>query len=107
VAQPKKVQCCSNSEVYESAAQVGAEEMSKHYEPIAPWIRDMRASGMALQEIVEALNEKGCVTRRGKPWNMSTLRRVIESYLGPNYLGQLNATLRPCVAEMEDNHGTA
>jgi DNA invertase Pin-like site-specific DNA recombinase len=75
-----------------------AEEMSKHYEPIVPWIRDMRKSGMTLKAIIAALNAKGCVTRRGKPWNMATLRRVIGKYLGPDYLGQLNSVLRPVAA---------
>lgn len=71
------------------------EEMSRRYEPLVPWIRDMREAGMTLQQIVDQLNEKGCLTRYNKPWNQPTLSRVIAKYLGPDYLGQLNSKLRP------------
>lgn len=58
-----------------------AEEMSKKYEPLIPWIREMRDSGMNLRQIVAALNAKGCTTRREKPWNVATLHRVMAKYL--------------------------
>jgi len=80
--------------------EVVQEEMSRRYEPLVPWIRDMRKSGLTLQQIADKLNEKGCLTRYNRPWNLPTLRRVIEKYLGPEYLGQLNSKLRPCVAAM-------
>jgi len=74
------------------------ESMSRQYEPIVPWIRDMRKSGTTLQGIVDALNAKGCRTRRDMPWNMGTLRRVILKYLGQDYLGSLTSKLNPCKA---------
>lgn len=56
-------------------------EMEQRYEPLVPWIRDLRAAGHTLQSIVDALNAKGCQTRRNGPWNVPTLRRVILKYL--------------------------
>jgi DNA invertase Pin-like site-specific DNA recombinase len=82
----------------QSSREVVQEEMSRQYEPIIPWIREMREAGMTMQGIVDALNAKGCRTRRNMPWNMGTLHRLISKYLGPNYLGQLTSKLRPCVA---------
>ena len=74
------------------------EEMSRQYEPLVPWIREMREAGLTLQSIVDALNAKGCRTRRDKSWNMPTLRRVILRFLGQDYLGQLTSKLNPCKA---------
>lgn len=74
------------------------EEMSQRYEPIVPWIRDMRAAGQTLQEIVDNLNAKGCRTRSEKPWNTTTLRAVILKYLGQSYLGYPGSKVRPCLA---------
>ncbi len=72
------------------------EEMSRQYEPLVPWIRDMREAGLTLQLIVDQLNGKGCRTRRDRPWNVTTLRRVILKFLGQDYLGQLTSKLNPC-----------
>jgi DNA invertase Pin-like site-specific DNA recombinase len=72
------------------------EEMARCYEPLIPWIRDMRESGETLQGIVDQLNAKQCRTRSGQPWNISTLRRVIGKYLGQDYLGQKTGLLNRC-----------
>jgi DNA invertase Pin-like site-specific DNA recombinase len=72
------------------------EEMSQQYEPLTPWIREMREAHLTLQAIVDCLNEKGCRTRRDRPWNVPTLRRVILRFLGPEYLGQLTSRLNSC-----------
>lgn len=74
------------------------EEMSKRYEPIVPWIKELRAAGATLQGVCDALNKKGCRTRRNKPWNPSTLRTVILKYLGPDYLGYPGSKVRPVKA---------
>lgn len=58
-----------------------AEEMSERYEPLVPWIREMLAQGLKYREIVDALNAKGCKTRRDRPWNLATLSRVIKRYV--------------------------
>lgn len=81
-----------------ASQEVAQEEMSRQYEPLVPWIREMRESGMTLQLIVDQLNAKGCQTRRNKPWNMGILRRVILRFLGSDYLGQLTSKLNPCKA---------
>lgn len=75
--------------------EIVQEEMSRRYEPLVPWIREMREAGLTLQQIADNLNAKGCLTRYGRPWQLPTLRRVIQKYLGPEYLGQLNSKLRP------------
>lgn len=79
-----------------NSKEIVEEAMSQQYEPIVPWIRDMREAGQTLQEIVDNLNAKGCRTRYEKPWNVPTLRRVILKYLGPDYLGQKTSILNPC-----------
>lgn len=81
-----------------SSKTVVDEEMARYYEPLVPWIREMREFGSTFQSIVDALNGKGCRTRRDMPWNVSTLRRVILKFLGNDYLGQLTSKLNPCVA---------
>lgn len=74
------------------------EEMSKRYEPLVPWIREMREAGLTLRQIVAELNAKGCLTRRNKTWSLNTLRGVIIRYLGDDYLGYPGSKVRPCVA---------
>lgn len=70
------------------ASRLAAKERAiQRYEPLVPWIRDLRESGHTLQQIVDELNSKGCRTTRDGPWNVSTLYRVIAKYLGPDYLG--------------------
>lgn len=72
------------------------QEMSNQYEPLVPWIRDLRKAGATLRQIVSELNAKQCRTRTGQAWNVSTLRRVIRKYLGETYLGQKTGVLNPC-----------
>lgn len=78
--------------------EAAREGMSNRYEPLVPWIRDLREGGATLQQIVDALNAKDCRTRVGKPWNVSTLRRVIHRYLGAEFLGQKTGVLNHCRA---------
>jgi DNA invertase Pin-like site-specific DNA recombinase len=61
------------------AKEVVQEEMSQRYEPLLPWIREMLGT-MTYRQIVDALNAKGCKTRRDQPWNLATLSRVIKRY---------------------------
>jgi DNA invertase Pin-like site-specific DNA recombinase len=82
----------------QAAGKVVAEDMAKRYDPIVPWVREMRESGMTLPAIVDALNVKGCMTTRGNKWNVATLHRMISRFLGMDFLGQLNSKLRPCIA---------
>jgi DNA invertase Pin-like site-specific DNA recombinase len=83
---------------HEVSRKVIQEEMSNRYEPLVPWIRELRESGKTYKDILAELNGKGCLTRRGKPWNMATLHRVISKYLGPKYLGSFTSKLNPCLA---------
>jgi DNA invertase Pin-like site-specific DNA recombinase len=61
------------------AKEAVQEEMSQRYEPLLPWIREMLGT-MTYRQIVDALNAKGCKTRRDQPWNLATLSRVIKRY---------------------------
>ena len=64
------------------ASRLAAKERAKNrYEPLVPWIRELRESGNTLRQIVEALNSRGCLTTRDNPWNTATLGRVINRYL--------------------------
>jgi len=81
-----------------AAQNISREEMKKCYEPLVPWIKYMRESGLTLQQIVDQLNATESKTRTGKPWNESTLRRVIGRYLGANYLGSKTGVLNCCKA---------
>ena len=71
-------------------------EMDSRYKPLVPWIKFMRESGNTLDQIVDQLNATKSTTRSGKPWNVSTLRRVIRKYLGTDYLGQKTGVLNRC-----------
>ena len=72
----------------EAAQQIVATEMMQRYEPIIPWIRELRESGCTLQAIVDQLNLRGYLTRRGNRWSKASLHRLIKHYLGVAYLGQ-------------------
>jgi hypothetical protein len=39
---------------------------------------EMREKGMTLQAIASELNTQGHTTRRGKPWNIVQVSRVLE-----------------------------
>ena len=80
----------------EASKRRANEEGAVCYEPLVPWIKFMRESGDTLNKIVDQLNATQSVTRSGKPWNVSTLRRVIRKYLGPEYLGQKTGVLNRC-----------
>lgn len=48
------------------------------YRAIADWIASQRNNGMTLQAIANALNRRGTLTRRGKQWNATQIKRVLE-----------------------------
>jgi DNA invertase Pin-like site-specific DNA recombinase len=72
----------------EAAHRNVKDEMMKRYEPIIPWIRELRDSGCTLQGVVDNLNRRGYLTRRGFAWTKGTVYRLIKRYLGDSYLGQ-------------------
>ena len=52
-----------------------------------PEIKDRRERGETLPEIVEWLNQQGHTTTAGKPFTQTAVWRLIDRYLGKEYLG--------------------
>jgi DNA invertase Pin-like site-specific DNA recombinase len=48
------------------------------YADIAPFIRELKGSGLTLWAIAHRLDAEGHTTRRGKPWNPTQISRVLE-----------------------------
>lgn len=60
-----------------NAGRVVKAKADEAYSDIADDLRNLRAGGMSLQQIADALNDDGHTTRRGKPWNPVQVRRVL------------------------------
>ena len=48
------------------------------YSDILPTMRLLRDNGRSLRQLVEHLNESGHVTRRGRAWNATQVKRVLD-----------------------------
>ena len=59
------------------AAKV-AEQARAAYSDILPTMRLLRDNGRSLRQLVEHLNESGHVTRRGRAWNATQVKRVLD-----------------------------
>jgi DNA invertase Pin-like site-specific DNA recombinase len=59
------------------AARV-AEQASKSYTDILPIMQQLRDAGLSLREIATHLNESGHVTRTGRDWNPTQVKRVLD-----------------------------
>lgn len=75
-----------------------SKKMDEKYAAVVPVVKSMREEGRTLKEIVTALNSMGYQTTRKNPWGISTLRTLIQKYLGDSYLGGMNLKLNPCLA---------
>jgi hypothetical protein len=60
-----------------SAALAHRGRADQAYIDLAPWVAEMRDSGLTLQRIADALNAEGRKTRRGAAWNKVQVRRVL------------------------------
>ena len=60
----------------ETAKQKAVEE----YGDVAPWMLAQRKAGKTLQEIADALNADGRLTRRSRAWTPMQVKRVIERF---------------------------
>ena len=76
--------------------------MMRRYEPIIPWVRELRDAGCTLQEVVEHLNKRGYVTRRGFARTKGTVHRLIKRYLGDSYLGSLIPRVIPTCPVLQE-----
>lgn len=48
------------------------------YADLTPLVRELRAEGLSLRQIADRLNQDGHTTRRGKPWNPTQIKRVLD-----------------------------
>jgi DNA invertase Pin-like site-specific DNA recombinase len=70
-----------------AAARKKREKTKNTYAFLMPEIRDRRERGETLPEIVDWLNGQGKVTTAGRPFTQTAVWRLIERYLGKEYLG--------------------
>lgn len=60
------------------SAEVRAMTTAEAYTDVVPDMKAWRTEGLTLAAIAERLNGKGHTTRRGKPWNVVQVSRVLE-----------------------------
>jgi DNA invertase Pin-like site-specific DNA recombinase len=70
-----------------AAARKKRERTKNTYAFLMPEIKVRRERGETLPEIVEWLNQQGRTTTAGKPFTQTAVWRLIERYLGKEYLG--------------------
>jgi DNA invertase Pin-like site-specific DNA recombinase len=70
-----------------AAARKKRERTKNTYAFLMPEIKTRRERGETLPEIVEWLNQQGRTTTVGKPFTQTAVWRLIERYLGKEYLG--------------------
>lgn len=59
-------------------AERTAEEARKAYIDLLPTMQLFRNDGKSLRQIATHLNDEGHVTRKGRPWNATQVKRVLE-----------------------------
>ena len=69
------------------AAEKKREGVRATYSFIMPEIKARRERGETLPEIMDWLNEQGHTTTAGKPFTQTAVWRLIDRYLGKEYLG--------------------
>jgi DNA invertase Pin-like site-specific DNA recombinase len=62
----------------ERAAVARVKAAAEAYADLQPGMVDMRAKGLTLRAIADELNTQGHTTRRGKPWNVVQVARILE-----------------------------
>lgn len=70
-----------------AAAKKKREATRNTYAFVMPQIQEMRERGATLPEIVEWLNQQEYTTTAGKPFTQTAVWRLLERYLGKEYLG--------------------
>ena len=70
-----------------AAARKKREKTKNTYAFLMPEIRNRREHGQTLPEIVEWLNGQGKLTTAGRPFTQTAVWRLIDRYLGKEYLG--------------------
>jgi len=70
-----------------AAAKKKREKVQNIYAWMMPEIKARRERGETLPEIVDWLNKQGKLTTAGKPFTQTAVWRLIDRYLGKEYLG--------------------
>lgn len=85
------------------ASEARSAKARDHYcDVLVPEIKRRREEGQTLEEITAWLNEQGFQTRRGNAFSVSTVWRLIDRYLGKDYLGNQQSKVRPVRAARKD-----
>ena len=70
-----------------AAASKKREGVRSTYAFLMPEIRARRERGETMPEIMDWLNQQGYTTTAGKPFTQTAVWRLIDRYLGKDYLG--------------------
>jgi len=70
-----------------AAAKKKREGVKNTYAFLMPHIKEMRERGATIPEIMEWLNNQKYTTTAGKPFTQTAVWRLIDRYLGKEYLG--------------------
>jgi DNA invertase Pin-like site-specific DNA recombinase len=68
----------ANPEASKRAGEVATENKIAAYSEIHMNVKELRESGLSLQQIADKLNSEELTTRRGKPWNRMQVSRVLD-----------------------------
>ena len=79
-----------------NAAKIKKERTRGAYAWLIPQIKERRERGETLPEIVEWLNNQGKTTTAGKPFTQTAVWRLLERYLGKDYLGSTRKRTTGC-----------
>ncbi len=78
-----------------AAADLRESRAKEHYAFLMPEIKKMRDNGGTMAEIVDWMNKQGHLTTAGKPFTQTAIFRLIDRYLGKEYLGRKRPGGRP------------
>jgi len=70
-----------------AASKARSERALREYQWLLPEIKQRRARGDTMSEIAQWLNDNGKTTTAGKPFTQASLWRIIQRYLGDEFLG--------------------
>lgn len=79
-----------------AAAKKKKAATANNYAFLMPQIKEMRERGETLPEIVEWLNNQQYTTTAGKPFTQTAVWRLIDRYLGKEYLGSTRKKTTGC-----------
>jgi DNA invertase Pin-like site-specific DNA recombinase len=71
------------------SCELRSDRAARAYQAILPEIKVRRERGESLPKIVEWLNGSGHLTTAGKPFTQTAVWRIIDRYLGKEYLGSV------------------